>query len=123
CREVACSAVRAGPAGDEPGEPRLVVCDGNAHRGFQVPDEPESRVTRPARGQRVPYSRSPASPRPGTMKPRSFRPRSIEAQTTVQSGCSLCSRSIPSGAATSDTRRTALAPASFTRPTAAALEL
>src|SRR5207302_9391191 len=65
----------------------------------------------------VPYRRSPASPRPGTMKPRSFSPRSIAAQTMCTSGCSRWRRSIPSGAATSDTRATDRAPASFTTAT------
>ena len=34
------------------------------------------------------------------MNPRSLSPRSIAAQTIVQSGCSDCRCSIPSGAAT-----------------------
>ena len=57
------------------------------------------------------------------MKPRSFRPRSTPAQTTCTSGYVACTFSIPSGAATRQTSVTERAPASFTVPIAATLEL
>ena len=54
--------------------------------------------------------------------PRSFRPRSTAAETMRTSGMLACMWSIPSGAATRQTSRSDLAPASFTAATAATVE-
>jgi ABC-type uncharacterized transport system permease subunit len=81
----------------------IVVLAGFVRRQPRARRTRAAARSRTARGQTVPWSRSPKSPSPGMMKPCSFSWRSSAAVTIGTSGCAVCSTSIPSGAATTQT--------------------